>query len=117
MELMQAIDAALKGRRVRVEWVKGHAGHPLNEAADRRANAAATAVRGGGVPHEGPGLGGHPPPGARAAGEGTGPGGGPRGGPPSGPGGGAPGGGGAAAGAQAAVDASSSPDPYRCRRT
>ncbi|WP_130839410.1 ribonuclease HI family protein [Corynebacterium neomassiliense] len=69
VELMQAIDAALKGRRVRFEWVKGHAGHPLNEAADRRANAAATAFRDGVVPDEGPGLGGYPTPGARSAGK------------------------------------------------
>lgn len=57
VDLMKAIDDALQGRRVRFEWVKGHAGHPLNEAADRRANAAATAFRDRRAPEEGPGLG------------------------------------------------------------
>nr|WP_246303799.1 RNase H family protein [Nocardioides thalensis] len=30
----------LRGRDIRVEWVKAHNGHPLNHAADRLANAA-----------------------------------------------------------------------------
>lgn len=58
VELMKALDAALEGRQVRFEWVKGHAGHPLNEAADQRANAAATAFQKKQAPQEGPGLGG-----------------------------------------------------------
>lgn len=45
VDLLQAIDAALPGRRVTFEWVKGHAGHELNEAADARARAAATAYQ------------------------------------------------------------------------
>lgn len=45
VDLLQAIDAALPGRRVTFEWVKGHAGHELNEAADVRARAAATAYQ------------------------------------------------------------------------
>ena len=45
VDLVQAIDVAIKGRRVEFEWVKGHAGHPLNEEADRRAVAASTAFR------------------------------------------------------------------------
>ncbi len=56
VDLMKAIDAALQGRRVRFEWVKGHAGHPMNEAADQRANAAATAFQRKRAPEEGPGF-------------------------------------------------------------
>ena len=56
VELMQAIDTAMQGRTVDFEWVKGHAGHPLNEAADKRANAAATAYSAGRSPETGPGL-------------------------------------------------------------
>jgi len=55
VELMKALDAALQDRRVTFEWVKGHAGHPLNEEADRLANAAATAYQAGGTPVAGPG--------------------------------------------------------------
>ena len=55
-ELLEALDAALHGREVRFEWVKGHAGHPLNEAADARARAAATAFQRGEHPQAGPGV-------------------------------------------------------------
>lgn len=58
VEIMKAIDAAMQGRRVRFEWVKGHAGHPLNEAADVRANAAAQAWQQGVQPDAGPGFAG-----------------------------------------------------------
>jgi ribonuclease HI len=58
LELVQALDAAMQGRRVKFEWVKGHSGHVLNEAADRRANAAAAAYQAGGVPNPGPGFAG-----------------------------------------------------------
>ena len=34
LELIQEIDRAMQGRTVTFEWVKGHAGHPLNERAD-----------------------------------------------------------------------------------
>ena len=44
-ELLQEIDAAIAGRRYRFEWVKGHADHPLNEAADLRARTAAEAFQ------------------------------------------------------------------------
>lgn len=55
VELLQELDAALAGRRYRFEWVRGHVGHVLNEAADTRARAVAEAFRAGGdVPH-GPG--------------------------------------------------------------
>lgn len=55
-ELLEALDLALHGRSVKFEWVKGHAGHPLNEAADDRARAAAEAFRRGVDPNNGPGL-------------------------------------------------------------
>ena len=44
-DLMQAIDKAITGRKVSFEWVRGHSGHPLNEAADGKARAAATAYQ------------------------------------------------------------------------
>lgn len=57
VEIVKALDAAMAGRRVRFEWVKGHAGHDLNEAADRLANAAAVAYRDRREPDAGPGFG------------------------------------------------------------
>lgn len=57
-ELLEALDAELQGREVTFEWVKGHAGHELNEMADQRAHAAATAYQRGEAANEGPGLGG-----------------------------------------------------------
>ena len=38
-ELWQALDQALARHQVRWHWVKGHAGHPLNERADELARA------------------------------------------------------------------------------
>jgi ribonuclease HI len=58
VEIMKALDAAMAGRRVRFVWVKGHAGHELNEAADKRANAAASAYQRGVEPDAGPGFAG-----------------------------------------------------------
>jgi ribonuclease HI len=60
LEIVQALDAAMEGRRdrVRLEWVKGHSGHDLNEAADRLANAAALAFQNGEQPAHGPGIAG-----------------------------------------------------------
>ncbi len=55
-DLMKQLDSALQGRRVSFECVKGHAGHPLNEAADERARAAATAHRDGVPVTRGPGF-------------------------------------------------------------
>lgn len=55
-EILELLDEALVGRTVRFEWVKGHAGHPLNEAADDHARAAATAFQRGFEPDHGPGL-------------------------------------------------------------
>jgi ribonuclease HI len=59
-DLLKQLDAALAGRDVTFEWVKGHAGHPLNEAADTRANGAAKAFSAGKAPDEGPGFGSMP---------------------------------------------------------
>ncbi len=47
VELLKEIDQALVGRKYTFEWVRGHAGHDLNEAADDRARAAATAYQQG----------------------------------------------------------------------
>lgn len=55
-DLLEGIDEALRGRNVSFTWVKGHAGHPRNEAADVRANAAATAYQQKQVPDRGPGF-------------------------------------------------------------
>ncbi|GAA2547659.1 ribonuclease HI family protein [Neomicrococcus aestuarii] len=55
-DLLKQIDAELVGRNYRFEWVRGHAGHGLNEAADDRARAAATAYQRGETPDEGPGF-------------------------------------------------------------
>lgn len=61
VEIMQALDAAMAqahaaGRHIEFRWVKGHAGHELNQEADRLANAAATAYARGEVPDPGPGI-------------------------------------------------------------
>lgn len=62
-ELLEELDRLMTERKaaggvVRFEWVRGHAGHPLNEEADRLANGAATAYQRGLVPDAGPGFGG-----------------------------------------------------------
>ena len=46
-ELLERLDRATQGRRYAFEWVKGHAGHELNEAADVRARGVATAYQNG----------------------------------------------------------------------
>ncbi|MCU6480858.1 ribonuclease HI [Arthrobacter silviterrae] len=56
VDLLKQIDAAIVGRNFTFEWVKGHAGHDLNEAADDRARDAATAYQGRRAPDEGPGF-------------------------------------------------------------
>jgi ribonuclease HI len=45
-ELWQALIDAAAPHRVEWVWVKGHAGHPDNERADRLASDAADAARG-----------------------------------------------------------------------
>jgi ribonuclease HI len=54
-ELLTRLDAALSGRSYAFRWVRGHTGHELNEAADSRARAAATAYQSGSTPDHGPG--------------------------------------------------------------
>jgi len=56
LELIQEIDRAMQGRTVTFEWVKGHAGHPLNERADDAARSSAEAYRDGRVIPRGPGF-------------------------------------------------------------
>ena len=56
-DLLEQIDAALAGRKVSFEWVRGHSGHDLNERADDYARAVATAYQRGVEPETGPGLG------------------------------------------------------------
>ncbi len=62
-ELLEELDRLMTERKadggtVRFEWVRGHAGHPLNEEADRLANGAATALQRGAAPDPGPGFAG-----------------------------------------------------------
>lgn len=56
VELLKEIDQELRGRKYTFEWVRGHAGHDLNEAADERARAAATAYQQGVAVRQGPGF-------------------------------------------------------------
>ncbi|QDZ13689.1 ribonuclease HI family protein [Humibacter ginsenosidimutans] len=55
LDLLKRLDDALVGRSYAFEWVRGHTGHELNEAADTRARAAATAYQKKSLPDEGPG--------------------------------------------------------------
>ncbi|SDL66302.1 ribonuclease HI [Arthrobacter sp. ov407] len=67
VDLLKEIDQALVGRKYTFEWVRGHAGHELNEAADVRARAAATAYQQAVAVRQGPGFG--TPEGGTPAGE------------------------------------------------
>jgi ribonuclease HI len=48
-ELWKRLDTALGQHQVRWHWVRGHAGHELNERADALARQAIAAVRAGAV--------------------------------------------------------------------
>lgn len=56
-DLLKELDKELTGRAPRFQWVKGHAGHAMNEKADELARAAATAHRDGLPVSAGPGFG------------------------------------------------------------
>ena len=66
-DLLEALDQALTGRDYEFIWVKGHAGHELNEKADSLANGAARAYQEGREPAHGPGFGGSAEPAAESA--------------------------------------------------
>jgi ribonuclease HI len=61
IELLKELDAAITDRRYRFEWVRGHVGHPLNEAADVRARSVAEAYQRGSAIPNGPGFPGAAP--------------------------------------------------------
>lgn len=56
LEVIRAIDSEIAGRPVTFEWVRGHAGHAMNEMADDRARGAAEAFQAGSPVPSGPGF-------------------------------------------------------------
>jgi ribonuclease HI len=49
VDLWQQLDEALKRHDVHWHWVRGHAGHEMNERADRLARGAIVAIRAGAI--------------------------------------------------------------------
>ena len=49
IDLWQRLDAALKSHTIHWHWVKGHAGHTMNERADQLARDAIVAIRAGAI--------------------------------------------------------------------
>ena len=49
VDLWQRLDAALAPHRVHWHWVKGHAGHAVNERADQLAREGIAAIRSGAI--------------------------------------------------------------------
>ena len=47
VDLWQRLDAALAQHKIQWHWVKGHAGHAMNERADELARAGIVAIRAG----------------------------------------------------------------------
>ncbi|MBI5161378.1 MAG: ribonuclease HI [Micrococcales bacterium] len=64
VDILELLDEELRGRRYRFEWVRGHSGHELNEAADERARAAAESYQRGALAPTGPGWSSAPAPSA-----------------------------------------------------
>ena len=56
VDLLKEIDKEMAGRSVTFTWIKGHSGHSLNDAADRKANGAAQKFARGEGGNEGPGY-------------------------------------------------------------
>jgi ribonuclease HI len=52
-DLWKKLDALAAGYPIRWQWVKGHAGNPLNERCDALVQEAIQAVRAGGRPSDG----------------------------------------------------------------
>lgn len=59
LEVIQEIDRIIEGRDVSFEWVKGHAGHAMNEKADDLARGCAEAYKEGRTPAPGPRFSAH----------------------------------------------------------